>query len=88
MTATADLLRDLRAATGGKLRIYVPGGPAEPACLADALSDAPDLADGATFIGHWLPGINRTAWTSFHPGTRAEGSFLYSDYRSSFEGGR
>ena len=88
MTATADLLRDLRTATGGKPRIYVPGGPAEPACLSDALRGAPDLADGATFIGHWLPGINRTAWTGFHPGTCAEGTFLYSEYRSAFEDGR
>ncbi|KCZ90449.1 acetyl-CoA hydrolase/transferase family protein [Hyphomonas jannaschiana] len=88
MTATADLLRDLRAATGGKPRIYVPGGPAEPGCIATTLRDEPDLADGATFIGHWLPGINRTAWTGFHPGSRAEGTFLYSEYRSAFEDGR
>ncbi|MAB12188.1 acetyl-CoA hydrolase/transferase C-terminal domain-containing protein [Hyphomonas sp.] len=85
MTATQDLLRDLRANTNGTPRIYVPGGPAEPACLADALRTAPDLADGATFIGHWLPGINRTAWTGFHPGAQAEGTFLYSEYRSAFE---
>jgi hypothetical protein len=88
VTATQDLLRDLRADTNGAPRIYVPGGPAEPACLADALRTAPDLADGATFIGHWLPGINRTAWTGFHPGAQAEGTFLYSEYRSAFEDGR
>ena len=88
MTAIGDLLRDLSAATSGQPRIYVPGGPAEPACLASALRDEPSLADGTTFIGHWLPGINRTAWTSFHPGSRAEGTFLYSEYRSAYEEGR
>ena len=88
MTTVRDLLLDLRDTTKGAPRIYVPGGPAEPACLANTLRDAPDLADGATFIGHWLPGINRTPWTDFHPGSRAEGTFLYSEYRKSFEAGR
>jgi acyl-CoA hydrolase len=88
VTATRDLLRELRTATNGKPRIYIPGGPAEPACLAYALRDEPDLADGATFAGHWLPGINRTAWAGFHPGSSAEGTFLYSEYRSSYEVGR
>ena len=88
MTTVRDLLLDIRGATDGAPRIYVPGGPAEPACLASALRETPDLADGATFIGHWLPGINRTAWTDFHSGAAAEGTFLYSEYRASFEAGR
>ncbi|MEZ6001204.1 acetyl-CoA hydrolase/transferase family protein [Hyphomonas sp.] len=88
MTTTRELLVELRDATGGTPRIYVPGGPAEPACLADVLRETPELADGATFIGHWLPGINRTAWTDFHPSASAEGTFLYSEYRKSFEEGR
>ncbi|WP_273183734.1 acetyl-CoA hydrolase/transferase C-terminal domain-containing protein [Hyphomonas adhaerens] len=88
MTTVRDLLLDIRGATDGAPRIYVPGGPAEPACLASALRETPDVADGATFIGHWLPGINRTAWTDFHSGAAAEGTFLYSEYRASFEAGR
>tara|TARA_B100000614_G_scaffold231903_1_gene226196 strand:+ start:4671 stop:5930 length:1260 start_codon:yes stop_codon:yes gene_type:complete len=88
VTTVRDLLLDIRGATDGAPRIYVPGGPAEPACLASALRETPDLADGATFIGHWLPGINRTAWTDFHSGAAAEGTFLYSEYRASFEAGR
>lgn len=88
MTTVRDLLLDIRSATDGAPRIYVPGGPAEPACLASALRETPDLADGATFIGHWLPGINRTAWTDFHSGAAAEGTFLYSEYRASFEARR
>ena len=88
MTAVRDLLLNLRDTAGGAPRIYVPGGPAEPACLADAFRKTPDLAEGATFVGHWLPGINRTAWTDFHPGSSAEGTFLYSEYREAFEAGR
>lgn len=88
MTTVRDLLLELRDATNGAPRIYVPGGPAEPACLVSALRETPDLADGATFVGHWLPGINRTAWTDFHSGASAEGTFLYSEYRASFETGR
>lgn len=88
MKSAKQLLAELRDAANGALRIYVPGGPAEPACVADALRETPDLADGATFVGHWLPGINRTAWTDFHPNASAEGTFLYSEYRTAFEEGR
>jgi hypothetical protein len=88
MKSAKQLLAELRDAANGALRIYVPGGPAEPACVADALRETPDLADGATFVGHWLPGINRTAWTDFHPNAYAEGTFLYSEYRTAFEEGR
>nr|WP_321361600.1 acetyl-CoA hydrolase/transferase C-terminal domain-containing protein [uncultured Hyphomonas sp.] len=88
MTRLQDLLSDIKGKADGTPRIYIPGGPAEPACLASALRETPDLADGATFIGHWLPGINRTAWTEFHSGASAEGTFLYSEYRKSFEAGR
>ncbi len=88
MTAAADLLREIRDAAGGTPRYYVPGGPAEPVFLADTIRAAPEHADGATFIGNWLPGINRTDWAGLHPNARAECTFLYGDHRASFEAGR
>ncbi|MCA8901684.1 MAG: hypothetical protein KDA53_10575, partial [Hyphomonas sp.] len=82
------LLEDIRSAAGGTPRLYVPGGPAEPSGLAAALKDAPHLAAGATFVGVWLPGINRTAWAGLAPDAKAESTFLYADHRTHFEAGR
>ncbi|MEZ5984699.1 MAG: acetyl-CoA hydrolase/transferase C-terminal domain-containing protein [Hyphomonas sp.] len=87
MTTTADLLRNIRETAGGAPRIYIPGGPAEPVRLAETFRADPELADGMTFIGHWLPGINRTAWAGLHPNASAEGTFLYAEHRASFEAG-
>ena len=88
MTDTAALLKSLRDAASGAPRLYIPGGPAEPTFLADAFRTDPALADGVTFLGHWLPGINHTDWAGLHPNAAAEGTFLYSDHRRSFEAGR
>lgn len=88
MSDVIGLLRDIRDAAAGAPRIYIPAGPAEPVFLADAIRTEPDLADGVTFLGHWLPGINHTDWAGLHPNARAEGSFLYKDHRASFEAGR
>ena len=88
MTDTANLLRQIREAAGGTPRLYMPGGPAEPTLLADILRADPDLADGTTFVGVWLPGVNRTDWAGLHPNARAESTFLYGDHRESFEAGR
>jgi acyl-CoA hydrolase len=88
LKAAAELLREIRGAAGGTPRYYIPGGPAEPVFLADTIGAAPDLADGATFVGNWLPGINRTDWAGLHPNARAECTFLYGEHRASFEAGR
>jgi len=88
VTDTAALLKSLRDAASGAPRLYIPGGPAEPTFLADAFRTDPALADGVTFLGHWLPGINHTDWAGLHPNAAAEGTFLYSDHRRSFEAGR
>jgi acyl-CoA hydrolase len=88
VTTPAELLRAIRETADGAPRIYIPGGPAEPALLGDVFRAEPELADGMTFIGHWLPGINRTAWAGLHPNASAEGTFLYAEHRASFEAGR
>lgn len=88
MTELGDLFREIRDAADGTPRIYVPGGPAEPVFLADFLRARPKLADGATFIGLWLPGMNRTDWAGLHPNACAESTFLYGDHRASHDAGK
>lgn len=88
MNDAAGLLREIRAAAGGAPRIYIPGGPAEPTFLADIIRAEPGLADGVTFVGVWLPGVNWTDWAGLHPNTFAECTFLYAEHRASFEAGR
>ena len=88
MSEAAGLLREIRDAADGTPRIYIPGGPAEPTFLADTIRAEPDLADGATFAGIWLPGVNWTDWAGLHPNARAECTFLYAEHRASFEAGR
>ena len=87
-STASDLLYSLLKSAGGTPRIYLASGPAEPTFLADIFTQNPDLADGATFVGHWLPGINRTAWAGIHPNARAEGAFLYKEHRESYDAGR
>ena len=88
LETAADLLARLRDRQTGEARVYVCGGPAEPACLTHAFAALPHLAADITFIGPWLPGINRTDWTQFHPSSRAETTFLYDTHRAAYENGR
>ena len=87
MSDAASLLREIRENAGGTPRVYIPGGPAEPVFLADLIRAEPELADGATFLGVWLPGVNKTDWAGLHPDARAECTFLYRDHRASYEAG-
>ncbi|MEC7289254.1 MAG: acetyl-CoA hydrolase/transferase C-terminal domain-containing protein [Pseudomonadota bacterium] len=69
-------------------RIYVGGCSGEPLPLADALAAAPHLADGLTFLGIWIPGVNATDWANSHAGARAESIFISPALRPSFDAGR
>ncbi|MEM7662174.1 MAG: acetyl-CoA hydrolase/transferase C-terminal domain-containing protein [Pseudomonadota bacterium] len=66
-------------------RVYVAGCSGEPLGFADALKEEPSLAAGTTFVGVWIPGINKTDWSSFHPTAEAETIFLSAALRPSFE---
>ena len=81
-------LKTLRARAGAKPRIYAPGVAAEPWLAADAFQADPELARDATFFGIWIPGVNRTDWTRFHPSTRSELIFLAPEFQDAFEAGR
>ena len=88
LETAADLFMRLQAQADGGLRVFLCGGPAEPVFLADMFKARPHLAANVTFIGAWLPGINLTDWTQFHPGSRAEATFLYDTHRAAYETGR
>ncbi|MFN3313387.1 MAG: acetyl-CoA hydrolase/transferase family protein [Hyphomonas sp.] len=69
-------------------RLHVGGCSGDPLALADLLRDQPALAVGLTFVGVWIPGINRTDWANLHPDAQAETIFLPPDFRASFDAGR
>lgn len=86
--ATVDILaRELAArASGGGGRVFIQGGAAEPLQLFDAFERAPGLAEGLTFVGALVPGVNRRDWAAL--GAKSEGTFVSADWRASFEAGR
>ncbi|MEM0986577.1 MAG: acetyl-CoA hydrolase/transferase C-terminal domain-containing protein [Pseudomonadota bacterium] len=88
MTPLETAIRTLRDRFAGEARVYVPGCTGEPTELAEVFFRAPELAAGLTFLGVWIPGINRTDWGNIHPGGRAETLFMSRDYRAGFEDGR
>jgi acyl-CoA hydrolase len=84
----ADLVAHLRARLPETARVYVPGVAAEPYALAQAFADQPGLADGLTFFGVWIPGVNQTDWSAVGGDSRFETIFLGPQLRDSFEAGR
>ncbi len=83
-----DTLRAYRSSLPETARIYVAGCSGEPLVLVDAFRRAPDLADGVTFCGIWIPGVNATDWASLGSTSQAESIFVSSALRSSFDAGR
>lgn len=82
------LVQAFRNALPSTARVYVPGVAAEPYALADAFRARPGLADGLTFFGVWIPGVNRTDWSDIGGTSRFETIFLGSELRAGFEAGR
>ncbi|HEX2137003.1 MAG TPA: acetyl-CoA hydrolase/transferase C-terminal domain-containing protein [Microvirga sp.] len=70
------------------MRVLLSGGAGEPTGFLDALAAEPDRADGVTFVGAWIPTVNRFDVASLAPGCRAEGFFASEAVRASFEVGR
>lgn len=71
-----------------RARIYVAGCSGEPLAFAAFLRANPEWADGVTFVGIWIPGVNRTDWAGVHPGAKAETIFLAPEKMQSFADGR
>jgi acyl-CoA hydrolase len=87
MSLAADLAA-FRARLPKRARLFIGGCSGEPLGLSDAFRAAPELANGVTFIGQWVPGINQTDWASLHPAAEAETCFLHPPLRPSFDAGR
>ncbi|MEO0981068.1 MAG: acetyl-CoA hydrolase/transferase C-terminal domain-containing protein [Pseudomonadota bacterium] len=88
LSSVEDALAALRDRFPGPARVYVAGCSGEPLAVADAVRASPDLAGDLTFLGVWIPGVNRTDWAGLHQSARAESIFVSPDLRSSFETGR
>lgn len=82
------LVRGLRDSLPASARVYVPGVASEPYALAEAFRTQAGLADGLTFFGIWIPGVNRTDWSDIGGESRFETIFLGPELRAGFEAGR
>ncbi|MDJ0919507.1 MAG: acetyl-CoA hydrolase/transferase C-terminal domain-containing protein [Henriciella sp.] len=69
-------------------RLYVAGCSGEPLAVVEAFEQVQELAAGLTFLGIWIPGVNKTDWASLHPTANAESIFVSSALRPSFDAGR
>ncbi len=83
-----DTLTRFRKSLPDQARIYVAGCSGEPIAIAAAFQQNPTLADGVTFLGIWIPGVNQTDWASISASTQAESIFLSPALRPSFNEGR
>lgn len=84
----SEAILHLRTLHPGPARVFVAGCGGEPAGLVRVIGNAPDLARDITFVGVWIPGVNRTDWASLDQSARAETSFMSPDWRAGFEAGR
>lgn len=85
---TSATLAAFRKSLPNQTRLYVAGCSGEPLAIIEAFKSDPDLADGVTFCGIWIPGVNATDWASLSPNSQAEGIFISPALRPSFEAGR
>lgn len=69
-------------------RVFVQGAGMAPLALADSLAAAPDLAQGVTFVGVWIPGMNGADWAGLSESSHAETTFASPDWRETFQAGR
>ncbi|MEO1137043.1 MAG: acetyl-CoA hydrolase/transferase C-terminal domain-containing protein, partial [Pseudomonadota bacterium] len=78
-----EALSSLRERLSGPGRIYVPGCSGEPQLFVDAMKADPALAADLTFLGVWIPGVNRTDYAGLHPAARSELIFSSADFHES-----
>ncbi len=69
-------------------RVYVAGCSGQPTALFDAFQQAPEQAEGLTFHGIWIPGVNRLDWPGLHPRAQGEATFASPDWQESARAGR
>lgn len=79
--AVADLLRP-------GMTVYVQGSTGEPTGLIEALALAPGRSDGVTYLGCFLPGVNRRDPARLHPHARHTGFFVHGELAETLAEGR
>lgn len=82
-----EALRALRKRLPDGSRVYAPGCSGEALLFVEAIRAEPALAAGLTFLGIWIPGVNRTDYATLADDARSELIFLSADFRKSFENG-
>lgn len=82
-----EALRALRERLPQGGRVYAPGCSGEALLFVEAMRNEPDLARALTFLGIWIPGVNRTDYARLNDEARSELIFLSADFRDSFEKG-
>lgn len=70
------------------MTVYVPGLSAEHTALARALQQDASCAQGVTFCGVWVPGVNRFDYAGLHPDARSISFFVPPELHESFASGR
>lgn len=68
--------------------VYWPGCAGEPLPVFEALLRNPEAARGVTFVGVWIPGVNRNDPTRLAEGARARTFFVTPELREGFVAGR
>lgn len=69
-------------------RVLVHAGPSESTAFQALLADHPDMADGVTFTGLFIPGLSRFDYGAVHERARAQTIFANPAFRGSFTAGR
>jgi acyl-CoA hydrolase len=72
MTYRLDQVPALLAAKAQGGRVFLPGGPLEPLAVYDAFCKDPLSADGLTFCGMMIPGVNTCDWAALSAQSYAE----------------
>ncbi len=80
----SDALKNFGDSLPKAPRLYVAGCTGEPIAIANSLKENSSFGENVTFLGIWIPGVNKTDWASLHATYKAETIFLSPDLRSSF----
>ncbi|MFO1351039.1 MAG: acetyl-CoA hydrolase/transferase C-terminal domain-containing protein [Gammaproteobacteria bacterium] len=81
LAQTAALLRP-------GMTVYVAGAAAEPGALLDEWAHHGDCAAGVTFVGVFLPGVNRRDLSTLGADARVRTFFVTPELRAAFAAGR
>lgn len=81
-------LQQIRSLLAPGMRVLLHAGPSESPVFLQQLQAEPELAQGITFTGLFVPGINAFDYTRLTPTTRMESLFAAPALRGGFEAGR